>query len=50
MKYANKRNLPFVLIAGENERNDEKVSVKRFATGEQVTVSISEAIDIILKK
>jgi histidyl-tRNA synthetase len=45
MKYANKRSAPYVLLAGEAERMEGQVSLKNMQTGEQRTMSISEAID-----
>ena len=45
MKYANKRNIPYVIIAGEEERKGEILSVKNFITGEQQKLSIEEAIE-----
>lgn len=44
MKYANKRNLPFVIIVGEKERLEQKVSLKNFTTGAQQLLSLEEAI------
>lgn len=38
MKYANARQVPFVAIVGENERNNGTVALKTMATGEQVTL------------
>lgn len=47
MKYANKRNIKYVIIAGEEERKSGTLSLKNFVTGEQVKLSIQEAIDIL---
>lgn len=44
MKYANKRNLPFVIIVGEQERKEQKISLKNFITGEQQMLTTDEAI------
>jgi histidyl-tRNA synthetase len=49
MKYANKRNLPFVMIVGEKERQEQKVSLKNFSTGEQQLLTLEEAIAQIKK-
>lgn len=38
MKYANQRNVPYVAIVGEDERNNGTVSLKTMATGEQQTL------------
>ncbi|MCB0698673.1 MAG: histidine--tRNA ligase [Chitinophagales bacterium] len=47
MKYANKRNVTYVIIVGEEERKANKLSLKNFVTGEQELLSIEEAINII---
>lgn len=38
MSYANARNVPFVAIIGETERQENKVSLKNMVTGEQMDV------------
>lgn len=48
MKYANKRNLPFIIIVGEEERTQQKVSLKNFTTGEQQMLSVADACDLLL--
>lgn len=45
MDYANKRNIPFVAIVGENEMQKQVVSLKNMITGEQMEVAIEELID-----
>lgn len=47
MKYANKRNIPFVIIPGDDERGANKLSLKNFATGEQSLLSIEEAVAVL---
>ncbi len=47
MKYANKRNIPFVILPGEEERKEGVVSLKDFRTGEQRKHSIEEVISIL---
>ncbi|MBK3518742.1 histidine--tRNA ligase [Carboxylicivirga marina] len=47
MNYANKKEIPFVLLAGEEERNNNVVTVKNMETGEQSKVSVDELIKII---
>ena len=42
MKYADKRNIPFVAIIGESELADHVINVKNMTTGEQKKVSIEE--------
>ncbi|MCD6010730.1 MAG: histidine--tRNA ligase [Flavipsychrobacter sp.] len=44
MKYANKRGFAYVLLPGDDERNNKKISVKNFATGEQKLMSIDDCI------
>lgn len=47
MKYANKRNIPFVGIIGEHEMNESVINLKNMASGEQKMVSINELPVII---
>ena len=47
MAYCSKLGIPYAVLLGEDEINENKLSVKNFATGEQVTVSAAEAIEII---
>jgi histidyl-tRNA synthetase len=42
MKYADKRNIPFVGIIGESEMNEGVINLKNMASGEQKKVSIEE--------
>lgn len=44
MKYANKRNLPYVILAGEEERTKQMVSLKDFHSGEQKMMAVDEAV------
>ena len=46
-KYASRLNIPYVVIIGEDEVQNNTVSVKNMESGEQVTVSIEEAIRIL---
>jgi histidyl-tRNA synthetase len=48
-KYADKLNIPFVVVIGEDEVTNNTVSLKNMKTGEQFQVSIQEAIEIINK-
>ena len=50
MSYCSKLGIPFAILLGEDEIAAGKLSVKNFATGEQVTVSAEEAIAIIKKE
>ncbi|MBC7554125.1 MAG: histidine--tRNA ligase [Taibaiella sp.] len=47
MKYANKRNMSYVIIAGDEEREKRLVSLKNFSTGNQQMVTVKEAIATI---
>ncbi|MBS1775934.1 MAG: histidine--tRNA ligase [Bacteroidetes bacterium] len=47
MKYANKRGIPFVLLLGDDERANQKVSLKNFNTGEQKLMSLNEVVETI---
>lgn len=42
MKYANKRNIPYVIIMGESEMQEQVVSIKNMVTGTQEKVAMSE--------
>lgn len=45
MKYANDKNVSYVIIAGSNEIADGKVTLKNMVTGEQLLLSTNEAIE-----
>jgi len=47
MKYANKRAISYVLLPGDEERAQGKVSLKNFITGEQRLLSVEECIEMI---
>jgi histidyl-tRNA synthetase len=47
MTYANKKEIAYVAMAGENEMNEEKFTLKNMVTGEQQLVAIDELIDIV---
>jgi histidyl-tRNA synthetase len=42
MSYANARNVPYVAIIGETERQENKVSLKNMVTGEQKDVKVED--------
>ena len=48
-KYADKLNIPFVVVIGEDEIANNTVTLKNMKTGEQSQVAIEEAIDIVNK-
>ena len=47
MNYANRINVPYVIIIGDDEIDNNKVAIKNFATGEQTVCSVDEAARII---
>ena len=49
MSYANAKNIPFVVLAGDNEIAENKVTVKNMETGEQSLVSPAELVDLLAK-
>jgi histidyl-tRNA synthetase len=49
MTYANRKNIPFVVLAGESEMQSGKFTLKNMETGEQKSVSPEELINILLQ-
>ena len=49
MNYANAKQIPFVVMAGEDEINENLFTLKNMTTGEQVKLTISEIIEIVTK-
>ena len=49
MKKANRENAEYVLILGEEEQNENVVTMKRFSTGEQEKYSVEEVLKILVK-
>jgi histidyl-tRNA synthetase len=47
MTYANKKNIPFVVLAGESEMQAQKFTLKNMETGKQNSVSAEELINIL---
>jgi histidyl-tRNA synthetase len=47
MTYANKKNIPFVVLAGETEIQAQKFTLKNMESGEQKSVSAEELIKIL---
>jgi histidyl-tRNA synthetase len=47
MNYANKKKIPFVILAGENEIKSDKLTLKNMGTGEQKLVTPDELIKIL---
>ena len=50
MTYANRTNAHFVALIGGNEIADNKITIRNMHTGDQQTISLEEAIEVILKK
>ena len=46
MEYANRRNIPYVVIIGSNELQERKATVKNMRTGEQMSVDFCEVSDL----
>jgi histidyl-tRNA synthetase len=49
MKYANAKNIPYVILAGEDEMKLHKFTLKNMQTGEQEIVGYNELLAILLK-
>jgi histidyl-tRNA synthetase len=47
MKYAGDRDIPYVVLIGEDERTTEKVTLKNMSDGSQKLLSINEVLDDI---
>ena len=47
MSYANAKQIPFVVLAGENEMNAGKITLKNMTTGEQALLTPDELIDAL---
>ena len=45
MEYANRRNIPYVVIIGSNEIAEGKATVKNMRSGEQKNVAMAELAD-----
>ena len=49
MQYANAKQIPFVALAGENEMNEGKITLKNMATGEQQMLTPEELLEVVAK-
>jgi histidyl-tRNA synthetase len=49
MGYANAKEIPYVVLVGENEMNTGKLTLKNMTTGEQTQVDINELIEQVYK-
>ncbi len=47
MNYANRKEIPFVILAGEEEMAAQKFTLKNMETGEQQLVSVEELIKVL---
>ncbi len=47
MTYANNKAIPFVIMAGENERNNKTFTLKNMTTGQQEELSLEALIEKI---
>ncbi len=47
MKYANSNKIPYVALAGDNEINENKFTLKNMLTGDQQLVSAEEMVEIL---
>jgi histidyl-tRNA synthetase len=47
MNYADKKGIPFVVLAGETEMDMEKVTLRKMSTGEQILLSFGELIKVV---
>ncbi|MBO5602707.1 MAG: histidine--tRNA ligase [Prevotella sp.] len=50
MSYANAMNIPFVALAGDNEIQEGKITLKNMLTGDQQLVTPAEMINIICQR
>ncbi len=49
MNYANKRKIPFVVLVGEEELNNDEFTLKNMATGEQEKLTLNSLISTVKK-
>jgi len=47
IKYADKLNIPFIGIIGEEEQKNKNITIKNLATGEQQVLSVQDAINLL---
>ena len=47
MNYANSKNIPFVILVGEDEMKSGDLTLKNMTTGEQTKLKIEEIIDLL---
>lgn len=49
MEFANRKQIPYVIFVGDKEIESNSITIKNMANGEQHTVSLNEAIDLLSK-
>lgn len=49
MQYADKKQIPFVALCGETERNENKITLKNMVTGEQSSLTLEEVAEQIAR-
>ena len=49
LDYANRKKIPFVVLVGENEMKEGKMTLKEMQTGEQHTLTFEQLIEKIAK-
>jgi histidyl-tRNA synthetase len=49
MKYANAKNIPYVILAGEDEMKLQKFTLKNMQTGQQITLNYEELLTTLSK-
>lgn len=47
MQYADRRGIPFVALCGETERTTSTLTIKNMSTGEQQSLSLEKAIELL---
>ena len=50
MNYANAKQIPFVVLAGENEIQTQKITLKNMETGSQQMIDTNQLIEILSKR
>ena len=49
MNYANRKGIPYVVLAGESEINEDKLTLKEMASGNQQLINVEELLDVVSK-
>ncbi len=49
LNYANRKEIPFVVLAGDREMQEEKFTLKDMKTGEQRKVTLEELINTVAR-